>query len=277
MRNPISEFSENMDRYMQEIAKTIPLTSSEEAELAQRIKNGDQIALNKLVKANLRFVIKVAVNYQNQGVSLPDLIGAGNCGLIKAAKRFDETKNFRFISYAVWWVRQSILMELADHSRIVRVPSSGIGKISKLDKIYQKMIKERNGEVTAEDMANKTGLEMYEILSFLGLRSRAVALDKELKDGGLTILDTMESPAESDFFELNSRKKAIQEFFSTLNKRERYIMEQFFGFDDIPKTLEEIASHLKITRERVRQVKVTVLNKLREYNKEKANIFDELC
>lgn len=274
MKNFISEYSDNVERYLKEVSKTALLNASEEVELAQKIQKGDQKALDTLVKANLRFVIKVASNYQNQGVPFADLICVGNWGLIKAAKRFDEKKNFKFISYAVWWVRQAILEELANHSRVVRIPTSGIGRISQLDRIYQKMVKERNGDVSIDDMVEETGLSKDEILAFIGLKARAFELDKSLKDGGTTFLDTMAAPDDNNFLEHNSRSKIIREFLGTLSDRERYVTEQFFGFNDIPKTLEEIAGHLNLTRERIRQIKEIVLRKLKEFHTGKSN---ELC
>lgn len=264
MNSPYLNYSECIERYLKEISKTVPLKSDEEIKLSKLIKKGDRKAFNKLIKANLLFVVKVALNYQNQGVPLEDLISSGNKGLIRAVKKFDGSKNFKFISYAVWWIRQAILEELANHSRIVRLPSSGVSKIENFSKVHQKMLKSKKGVVHLEDLAQELKTDTRGIEALMGLSARALALDSEILNSGGTILDSMAAPEEEDPLDKDSKKKIAEQVICRLpTERERYVMKRYFGLDDLlPQTLEEIAATLDISRERVRQIKRDALVKL---------------
>jgi RNA polymerase primary sigma factor len=260
--------SQSLEKYLQEIGKVELITPEEEVSLAIRIKNGDQGALEKLTKANLRFVVSVAKQYQNQGLTLPDLINEGNLGLIKAAQRFDETRGFKFISYAVWWIRQSILQALAEQSRIVRLPLNKVGLSNRISKAYSLLEQEFEREPSAEELATFLEMDIEEVRATLGAGIRHVSMDQPLMDGeDNTLMDVMINPNAigTDFEVLNaSLKTEIERSLSTLSERQKDVIRYFFGIGiDHALSLEDIGERFNLTRERVRQIKDKAITKLR--------------
>ncbi|MEG1556132.1 MAG: RNA polymerase sigma factor RpoD/SigA, partial [Bacteroidales bacterium] len=254
----------SLDKYLHDIGKVELITAEEEVELARKIKNGDQAALEKLTKSNLRFVVSVAKQYQNQGLNLPDLINEGNLGLIKAAQRFDETRGFKFISYAVWWIRQSILQALAEQSRIVRLPLNKIGTINKINKAYAYLEQELEREPKAEEIANLLDITEAEVKDSLRNSSRHLSMDASLtqdEDNNMyDVLKAEEAPTPDKGLLYESLKMEISRVISTLPQREADIVKLYFGLDSKhPMTLEEIGEKFDLTRERVRQIKEKAL------------------
>ncbi len=261
--------SQSLEKYLQEIGKVELITPEEEVKLAIRIKQGDQFALEKLTKANLRFVVSVAKQYQNQGLTLPDLINEGNLGLIKAAQRFDETRGFKFISYAVWWIRQSILQALAEQSRIVRLPLNKVGLTNRISKAYSQLEQEFEREPTPEELAFLLDMDTEEIAATLGLAARHVSMDQPLSDGeDGTLIDVLinhnaEKTDDALAFKA-SLKTEIERSLSTLTERQKDVIRFFFGIGvDHALSLEDIGEHFNLTRERVRQIKDKAITKLR--------------
>ncbi len=265
--------SQSLEKYLQEIGKVELITPEEEVKLAVRIKEGDQIALEKLTKANLRFVVSVAKQYQNQGLTLPDLINEGNLGLIKAAQRFDETRGFKFISYAVWWIRQSILQALAEQSRIVRLPLNKVGLTNRISKAYSQLEQEYEREPSAEELASFLDIDIEEIRSTLSASVRHVSMDQPISDGeDGTLMDLLQNPnavsTDNDLAFRLSLKTEIERSLSTLTERQKDVIRFFFGIGvDHPLTLEDIGERFNLTRERVRQIKDKAITKLRSTNR----------
>jgi len=264
----------SLDKYLQEIGKVDLITADEEVELAQRIKAGDQIALEKLTKANLRFVVSVAKQYQNQGLTLPDLINEGNLGLIKAAKRFDETRGFKFISYAVWWIRQSILQALAEQSRIVRLPLNKIGSINKINKMYAFLEQENEREPSAEEIAKKLDMTVNEVKESMKNSGRHVSMDAPLIEGENSnlydVLRSGESPNPDKNLVHESLRIEIERALDTLTPREADVVKLYFGLGEHqPMTLEEIGETFDLTRERVRQIKEKAIRRLKHTSRSK--------
>ncbi|MEI7472865.1 MAG: RNA polymerase sigma factor RpoD/SigA [Chitinophagaceae bacterium] len=265
--------SQSLEKYLQEIGKVELITPEEEVKLAVRIKEGDQIALEKLTKANLRFVVSVAKQYQNQGLTLPDLINEGNLGLIKAAQRFDETRGFKFISYAVWWIRQSILQALAEQSRIVRLPLNKVGLTNRISKAYSQLEQEYEREPSAEELASFLDIDLEEIRSTLSASVRHVSMDQPISDGeDGTLMDLLQNPnavsTDNDLAFRLSLKTEIERSLSTLTERQKDVIRFFFGIGvDHPLTLEDIGERFNLTRERVRQIKDKAITKLRSTNR----------
>ncbi|MGM0531165.1 MAG: sigma-70 family RNA polymerase sigma factor [Bacteroidota bacterium] len=265
--------SSSLEKYLQEVGKEELLTPDEEVELAQRIKKGDKTALEKLTRANLRFVISVAKQYQFQGLSLPDLINEGNLGLIKAAERFDETKGFKFISYAVWWIRQSILQAIAEQSRVVRLPLNKVGSINKLHKAYSKLEQENDRTPTYEELAEMVDLPKEKVEKTLQLSGKPLSMDAPFdddEDGSL--LDVMENSdaPEADGTLMNeSLSREIERTLSVLPEKEKAVIKYFFGLGVQEMSLEEIGQKLNLTRERVRQIKEKGIRRLRHSSKNK--------
>lgn len=264
----------SLDKYLQEIGKVELITADEEVELAQRIRQGDKIALEKLTKANLRFVVSVSKQYQNQGLSLPDLINEGNLGLIKAAQRFDETRGFKFISYAVWWIRQSILQALAEQSRIVRLPLNKIGSINKINKTYAKLEQEFEREPNAEEIAEALDITEAEVKESMKNAGRHVSMDAPLvQDEDNNMYDVLKSdevvtPETELLYE--SLRKEIDRAISTLTTREADVVRLYFGLNGShPMTLEEIGEKFDLTRERVRQIKEKAIRRLKHTSRSK--------
>ena len=264
----------SLDKYLQEIGKVELITADEEVELAQRIRQGDKIALEKLTKANLRFVVSVSKQYQNQGLSLPDLINEGNLGLIKAAQRFDETRGFKFISYAVWWIRQSILQALAEQSRIVRLPLNKIGSINKINKTYAKLEQEFEREPNAEEIAEALDITEAEVKESMKNAGRHVSMDAPLiQDEDNNMYDVLKSdevitPETELLYE--SLRKEIDRAISTLTPREADVVRLYFGLNGShPMTLEEIGEKFDLTRERVRQIKEKAIRRLKHTSRSK--------
>jgi RNA polymerase primary sigma factor len=261
--------SQSLEKYLQEIGKVELITPEEEVKLAIRIKQGDQKALDKLTKANLRFVVSVAKQYQNQGLTLPDLINEGNLGLIKAAQRFDETRGFKFISYAVWWIRQSILQALAEQSRIVRLPLNKVGLTNRIQKAYSMLEQQFEREPSAEELAEVLELDIEEVTSTLGIGGRHVSVDTPLSEGeDNTLIDVMENMnadrAETNIEHTESLKVDIDRSLKTLTERQKEVICFFFGIGvDHPMSLEDIGDRFSLTRERVRQIKDKAITKLR--------------
>jgi RNA polymerase primary sigma factor len=267
--------SQSLDKYLQEIGKVDLLTPDEEVTLAQKIKQGDQIALEKLTKANLRFVVSVAKQYQNQGLSLGDLINEGNLGLIKAAQRFDETRGFKFISYAVWWIRQSILQALAEQSRIVRLPLNRVGSLNKISKTFSALEQEFEREPSPEELAEVLELTTNEVVDTMKISGRHVSMDAPFVQGeDNTLLDVLENNGEGtpDTGLMNdSLRKEVQRALSTLTQREADVIGLYFGLNgEHPMTLEEIGEQFDLTRERVRQIKEKAIRRLRHTSRSKA-------
>ena len=264
----------SLDKYLQEIAKVDLITPEEEVELAQRIKAGDKIALEKLTQANLRFVVSVSKQYQNQGLSLPDLINEGNLGLIKAAQRFDETRGFKFISYAVWWIRQSILQALAEQSRIVRLPLNKIGSINKINKAFARLEQEFERPPTAEEIADYVELSITEVKESLKNSGRHVSMDAPLIDGEdsnmYDVLRSDESPSPDTELMVESLRKEIRRALDTLTPREADVISSYFGLNKgHAMTLEEIGEKFDLTRERVRQIKEKGVRRLKHTSRSK--------
>lgn len=261
--------SQSLEKYLQEIGKVELITPEEEVKLARRIKQGDQSALDKLTKANLRFVVSVSKQYQNQGLSLPDLINEGNLGLIKAAQRFDETRGFKFISYAVWWIRQSILQALAEQARIVRLPLNKVGLTNKIQKAFSQLEQEFEREPSADEIAELLELEIDEVNATLGTSARHVSVDTPLSEGeDNTLLDVMENKnadrAETNIEHNESLTQEIERSMKSLTERQKEVICYFFGIGiDHPMTLEDIGEKFNLTRERVRQIKDKAITKMR--------------
>ncbi len=265
--------SASLDKYLQEIGKEDLITVEEEVELAQRIKKGDQEALEKLTKANLRFVVSVAKQYQNQGLSLPDLINEGNLGLIKAAEKFDETRGFKFISYAVWWIRQSILQALAEQSRIVRLPLNQVGSLNKINKAFARFEQENERTPSPEELANVLDLPKEKVSDTLRVSGRHVSVDAPFSDGEdnnlLDVLVNADSPNADRGLINESLSTEVDRALSTLTDRERDIIRYFFGIGCPEMTLEEIGEKFGLTRERVRQIKEKAIRRLRHSSRNK--------
>ncbi|MDC1012023.1 sigma-70 family RNA polymerase sigma factor [Flavobacteriaceae bacterium] len=264
----------SLDKYLQEIGKVDLITAEEEVELAQRIKAGDQIALEKLTKANLRFVVSVAKQYQNQGLTLPDLINEGNLGLIKAAQRFDETRGFKFISYAVWWIRQSILQALAEQSRIVRLPLNKIGSINKINKTYAFLEQAHERAPSAEEIAKELDMTINDVKESLKNSGRHVSMDAPLVEGEdsnlYDVLNSGESPNPDRTLLHESLRTEIERALETLTPREADVVRLYFGLvDQHAMTLEEIGETFDLTRERVRQIKEKAIRRLKHTSRSK--------
>lgn len=265
--------SASLDKYLQEIGREDLITVEEEVELAQRIKAGDRLALEKLTRANLRFVVSVAKQYQNQGLSLPDLINEGNLGLIKAAEKFDETRGFKFISYAVWWIRQSILQALAEQSRIVRLPLNQVGSLNKINKAFARFEQEYERRPSAEELAVELDMPPEKIADTMKVSGRHVSVDAPFVEGeDNSLLDVMvndDSPKADRTLINESLSKEIERALSTLSEREHLIVKKFFGIGVPEMTLEEIGDEFGLTRERVRQIKEKAIRRLRSSSKSK--------
>ncbi|MFN4146079.1 MAG: RNA polymerase sigma factor RpoD/SigA [Runella sp.] len=267
--------SQSLDKYLQEIGKVDLLTPDEEVTLAQRIREGDQQALERLTKANLRFVVSVAKQYQNQGLSLGDLINEGNLGLIKAAQRFDETRGFKFISYAVWWIRQSILQALAEQSRIVRLPLNRVGSLNKISKTFSDLEQKFEREPSPEELAAVLEISASEVVDTLKISGRHVSMDAPFVQGEEnSLLDVLENDLEEkpDQGLINdSLRKEVARALSTLTQRESDVIALYFGLNgEHPMTLEEIGEKFNLTRERVRQIKEKAIRRLRHTSRSKA-------
>ena len=264
----------SLDKYLQEIGKVDLITADEEVELAQRIKAGDHSALEKLTKANLRFVVSVAKQYQNQGLTLPDLINEGNLGLIKAAQRFDETRGFKFISYAVWWIRQSILQALAEQSRIVRLPLNKIGSINKINKMYAYLEQANERPPSAEEIAKELDMTINDVKESMKNSGRHVSMDAPLIEGEdsnlYDVLRSGESPNPDRLLLHESLRTEIERALETLTPREADVIRLYFGLaDQHPMTLEEIGETFDLTRERVRQIKEKAIRRLKHTSRSK--------
>ncbi len=267
--------SQSLDKYLQEIGKVDLLTPDEEVELAKRIKAGDQIALEKLTKANLRFVVSVAKQYQNQGLSLGDLINEGNLGLIKAAQRFDETRGFKFISYAVWWIRQSILQALAEQSRIVRLPLNRVGSLNKISKTFSELEQKYEREPSPEELADVLEVTTAEVVDTMKISGRHVSMDAPFIQGEEnSLLDVLENDSEEkpdSGLMSDSLRREVQRALSTLTQRESDVIALYFGLNgEHALTLEEIGEKFNLTRERVRQIKEKAIRRLRHTSRSKA-------
>ena len=267
--------SQSLEKYLQEIGKVDLLTPEKEVDLAKRIKQGDQIALETLTKANLRFVVSVAKQYQNQGLSLSDLINEGNLGLIKAAQRFDETRGFKFISYAVWLIRQSILQALAEQSRIVRLPLNKVGSLNKINRAFSQLEQEFEREPSSEELATVLEISADEVETTLGVAARHVSMDAPFVDGeDNSLLDVLENPntpgTDSGLEYLESLRKEIDRSLGTLTERQADVIKLYFGIGvEHPLSLEDIGDRFGLTRERVRQIKDKAINKLRSASRSK--------
>ena len=265
--------SASLDKYLQEIGREELITVEEEVELAQRIRKGDQAALEKLTRANLRFVVSVAKQYQNQGLSLPDLINEGNLGLIKAAEKFDETRGFKFISYAVWWIRQSILQALAEQSRIVRLPLNQVGSLNKINKALSKFEQEHERMPSSEELSEMIDVPKDKIADTLRVSGRHVSVDAPFVEGVdnslLDVLVNNDSPSADRGLVNESLAKEIDRALCTLAVREREIVKSFFGIGCQEMTLEEIGERFGLTRERVRQIKEKAIRKLKNHSRSK--------
>lgn len=268
--------SASLDKYLQEIGREDLITVEEEVELAQKIRAGGpegRKALEKLTKANLRFVVSVAKQYQNQGLSLPDLINEGNMGLIKAAEKFDETRGFKFISYAVWWIRQSILQALAEQSRIVRLPLNQVGSLNKISKAFSKFEQENERRPSPEELADELDLPVDKVSDTLKVSGRHISVDAPFVEGEdnslLDVLVNDDSPMADRGLVNESLSREIERALSTLSEREKEIIQMFFGIGHQEMTLEEIGDHFCLTRERVRQIKEKAIRRLRQNSKSK--------
>ena len=265
--------SASLDKYLQEIGREDLITVEEEVELAQAIKKGDRKALEKLTRANLRFVVSVAKQYQNQGLSLPDLINEGNLGLIKAAEKFDETRGFKFISYAVWWIRQSILQALAEQSRIVRLPLNQVGSLNKISKAIQKFEQENERRPSAEELALELDLSVDKVTDSLKVSGRHISMDAPFVEGEdnslLDVLVNDDAPIADRTLINESLQKEIDRALATLTERESDIIKMFFGIGCQEMTLEEIGDKFQLTRERVRQIKEKAIRRLRQDSRSK--------
>jgi RNA polymerase primary sigma factor len=263
-----------LDKYLQEIGRVDLISADEEVELARRIRNGDRVALERLTKANLRFVVSVSKQYQNQGLALPDLINEGNLGLIKAAERFDETRGFKFISYAVWWIRQSILQALAEQARIVRLPLNKIGNINRINKAFSELEQKFERPPSADELAEFLDCSTEEVKQSLSHNGRHVSMDAPLIDGDesssnmtdMMIGDSLPNPDSG--LVLESLRRDIRTSLRTLTARESEVVSMFYGLDDkVPMSLEEIGSKFDLTRERVRQIKEKAIRRLKNTSK----------
>jgi RNA polymerase primary sigma factor len=266
--------SASLDKYLQEIGREELINADEEVILAKKIREGDQAALEKLTKSNLRFVVSVAKQYQNQGLSLPDLINEGNLGLIKAAKRFDETRGFKFISYAVWWIRQSILQALAEQSRIVRLPLNQVGSLNKINKAFSKLEQEFEREPSAEELSELLELPQDKVADTMRVSGRHVSMDAPFVNGEenslLDVLVNHDSPRADSGLLSESLQREIERSLSTLTERERDVVKLFFGIGiNHGLTLEEIGAKFDLTRERVRQIKEKAIRRLRHNSRSK--------
>jgi RNA polymerase primary sigma factor len=265
--------SQSLEKYLQEIGKVELISPQEEVKLAVLIKQGCQKSLDRLTKANLRFVVSVAKQYQNQGLSLPDLINEGNLGLIKAAQRFDETRGFKFISYAVWWIRQSILQSLAEQSRIVRLPLNKVGLTNRIQKAYSLLEQQFEREPSAEELAEVLEMDIEEITATLGINGRHVSMDSPLSDGEeSTLIDVLENTnadkTDGELVHNQSLKTEIDRSLKTLTERQKEVICFFFGIGvDHPMSLEDIGERFSLTRERVRQIKDKAITKLKASNR----------
>ncbi len=267
-------FCEHFDKYLQEIGREELISADEEVQLAKRIREGDQAALEKLTKSNLRFVVSVAKQYQNQGLSLPDLINEGNLGLIKAAKRFDETRGFKFISYAVWWIRQSILQALAEQARIVRLPLNQVGSLNKINKAFSKLEQEFERTPSAEELAEILDIAEDKVADTMRVSGRHVSMDAPFVQGEEnTLLDVLvnnDSPRADTMLISESLQKEIERSLSTLTERERDVVRLFYGIGfNHEYTLEEIGDKFDLTRERVRQIKEKAIKRLKHSSRSK--------
>ena len=267
--------SQSLEKYLQEIGKVDLLTPEEEVELAKKIKQGDQLSLEKLTKANLRFVVSVAKQYQNQGLSLSDLINEGNLGLIKAAQRFDETRGFKFISYAVWWIRQSILQALAEQSRIVRLPLNKVGSLNKINRAFSELEQAFEREPSAEELATLLEIPTEEVETTMGVAARHVSMDAPFVEGEdnslLDVLENDSTPATDSKLEFkDSLRQEIERALGTLTDRQADVIKLYFGIGvEHPESLEDIGDKFGLTRERVRQIKDKAINKLRSASRSK--------
>ena len=265
--------SASLDKYLQEIGKEELIPVEEEVELAQRIKKGDQVALEKSTRANLRFVVSVAKQYQNQGLSLPDLINEGNLGLIRAGQKFDETRGFKFISYAVWWIRQSIMQAVSEQSRIVRLPLNQLGSLNKINRAFSKFEQEHERKPSPEELGEILELPADKVADTLRVSGRHVSVDAPFVDGEdnslLDVLVNNDSPNADRALMMESLGKEIQRALATLTERETDIITQFFGLGCQEMTLEEIAERFGLTRERVRQIKEKAIRRLRHTSQSK--------
>ena len=263
--------SESLEKYLQEIGREELLSSDEEVELAQRIRKGDRKALDRLTKANLRFVVSVAKQYQNQGMSLPDLINEGNLGLIKAAEKFDETRGFKFISYAVWWIRQSILQAIAEQSRIVRLPLNQVGSVNKINRMLNKFEQENERRPSVDEIAEQTDLPQEKVDEAMLVNTRHVSVDAPFIDGEdnslLDVLVNDDAPMADRQLVVESLRSEISNVLKTLNERERCVIKAFYGIGEPEMTLEEIGNKYGLTRERVRQIKEKAIRRLRNNTK----------
>ncbi len=263
--------SESLEKYLQEIGREELLSTDEEVELAQRIRKGDRKALDKLTKANLRFVVSVAKQYQNQGLSLPDLINEGNLGLIKAAEKFDETRGFKFISYAVWWIRQSILQAIAEQSRIVRLPLNQVGSVNKINRMLNKFEQENERRPSVDEISEQIDLPEDKVGEAMLANTRHVSVDAPFVDGEdnslLDVLVNDDAPLADRQLVLESLREEISNVLQTLNDRERCVIKAFYGIGEPEMTLEEIGNKYGLTRERVRQIKEKAIRRLRNNTK----------
>lgn len=265
--------SASLEKYLQEIGHQDLLTADEEVELAQQIKKGDRKALERLTKANLRFVVSVAKQYQNKGLSLPDLINEGNLGLIKAAERYDETRGFKFISYAVWWIRQSILQAIAEQSRIVRLPLNQVGSVNRIARELNKFEQENERKPSVEEMADRIDLPGEKIAEAMKINTHHVSMDAPFADGEdnslLDFLPNTDSPSTDNVLDQESLRTEIGRVLDVLNDREQKVIKAFFGIGMQEMTLEEIGDKYNLTRERVRQIKEKAIRRLRYNTKSK--------
>lgn len=263
----------SLDKYLQEIGHEELISAEEEVELARRIKTGDRKALEKLTKTNLRFVVSVAKQYQNQGLSLPDLINEGNIGLLKAAEKFDETRGFKFISYAVWWIRQSILQAIAEQGRVVRLPLNQVGSVNRINKVLSKFEQENERRPSVDEIADKTDLPHEKIEDVLKVNTRQVSVDAPMADGdGTSMIDFMQSDSDSSTDEellKESLRAEIASALSVLNDRERNVIEAFYGINQPECTMEEIGKKYGLTRERVRQIREKAIRRLKQNTQNK--------
>lgn len=267
--------NQSLEKYLQEIGEVELLSPDDEIELARRIKQNDQEALEKLTKANLRFVVSVAKQYQNQGLSLGDLINEGNLGLIKAAKRFDETRGFKFISYAVWWIRQSILQALAEQSRVVRLPLNRVGALNKIGKAFSNLEQEFEREPSPEEIAEQLDMTAFEVTDTLKMSGRHLSMDAPFNQGEdnrlLDIIHNDRAPSPDHGLMEESLKKEVERALQTLSRREAEVVRLYFGLNrEHPLTLEEIGEKFNLTRERVRQIKEKAIRRLRHASRSKS-------
>ncbi|GAA4799888.1 RNA polymerase sigma factor RpoD/SigA [Litoribaculum gwangyangense] len=266
--------SKSLDKYLQDISKIPLITAEEEVELAQRIRKGDQKALDKLTTANLRFVVSVSKQYQNQGLTLPDLINEGNAGLVKAAKRFDETRGFKFISYAVWWIRQAILQALAEQSRIVRLPLNKIGSINKINKAYSFLEQEHERAPSADEIAKRLDLTVSDVKQSMKISGRHMSMDAPFKEGETSnlydVVQSDESPRADANLMQDSLNIEVNRALNTLSEKEADVLRHYYGISKKqPMSLQEIGDYFGLTRERVRQIKEKGIRRLRHTSKSK--------